>query len=92
DGAAAVMFALVAEWIAGGAATPTAFASALLFTAGGGVLLGLAVAAELLLVAGRSQDHLVEITLTMLAAYGSFLLAETVHVSGVLATLAAGML
>ncbi|MEI4572945.1 cation:proton antiporter, partial [Klebsiella pneumoniae] len=26
DGAAAVMFALVAEWIAGGAATPTAFA------------------------------------------------------------------
>ncbi|MFK5037087.1 cation:proton antiporter, partial [Klebsiella pneumoniae] len=66
DGAAAVMFALVAEWIAGGAATPTAFASALLFTAGGGVLLGLAVAAALLLVAGRSQDHLVEITLTML--------------------------
>lgn len=92
DGAAAVLFALVAEWIAGGAATPTAFAWALLFTAGGGVLLGLAVAAALLLVAGRSQDHLVEITLTMLAAYGSFLLAETVHVSGVLATLAAGML
>jgi CPA1 family monovalent cation:H+ antiporter len=28
----------------------------------------------------------------MLAAYGSFLLAEELHVSGVLATLAAGML
>lgn len=31
-------------------------------------------------------------TLTMLAAYGSFLIAEKFHVSGVLATLAAGML
>jgi CPA1 family monovalent cation:H+ antiporter len=56
------------------------------------VLLGLGVAAVLMLVAGRTQDHLVELTLTMLAAYGSFLLAETVHVSGVLATLSAGML
>jgi CPA1 family monovalent cation:H+ antiporter len=45
-----------------------------------------------MLIAGRSDDHLVEITLTMLAAYGSFLLAEELHVSGVLATLSAGML
>jgi CPA1 family monovalent cation:H+ antiporter len=45
-----------------------------------------------MLIAGRSGDHLVEITLTMLAAYGSFLLAEELHVSGVLATLSAGML
>jgi CPA1 family monovalent cation:H+ antiporter len=49
------------------------------------------VAAVLMLVAGRTQDHLVELTLTMLAAI-AFLLAETVHVSGVLATLSAGML
>lgn len=53
---------------------------------------GLGVAGAVLLVAGRSDDHLVELTLTMLAAYGSFLLAEKLHVSGVLATLAAGML
>jgi CPA1 family monovalent cation:H+ antiporter len=45
-----------------------------------------------MLVARPSDDHLVEITLTMLAAYGSFLLAEELHVSGVLATLSAGML
>lgn len=92
DGAAAVLFALVAAWIMGSAATPAGVATALLTTVGGGVLLGLAVAAGLMLIAGRSQDHLVEITLTMLAAYGSFLLAESLHVSGVLATLAAGML
>lgn len=92
DGAAAVLFALIAAWIAGNAATPAGMALALVTTVGGGVLLGLAVAAGLMLVAGRSDDHLVEITLTMLAAYGSFLLAEELHVSGVLATLSAGML
>ncbi len=92
DGAAAVLFALIATYIAGEAATPSAVTLALLTTVGGGVLLGLAVAAGLMLIAGRSDDHLVEITLTMLAAYGSFLLAEELHVSGVLATLSAGML
>jgi CPA1 family monovalent cation:H+ antiporter len=86
------VFALVADWIMGSATGPAAIATALLTTVGGGVLLGLGVAAGLMLIAGRSEDHLVEITLTMLAAYGSFLLAEELHVSGVLATLAAGML
>jgi CPA1 family monovalent cation:H+ antiporter len=92
DGAAAVLFALVAGWIGGNATGPAGIALALVTTVGGGVLLGLAVAAALMLVAGRSQDHLVEITLSVLAAYGSFLLAEELHVSPVLATLAAGML
>jgi NhaP-type Na+/H+ or K+/H+ antiporter len=40
---------------------------------------------------GHSDDHLVELTLTALAAYGSFLIAEQLNVSGVMATLA-GML
>lgn len=92
DGAAAVFFALVAAWIAGSATGPAGIALALVTTVGGGVALGLALGAALMLIAGRSDDHLVEITLTMLAAYGSFLMAEELHVSGVLATLAAGML
>ena len=29
-----------------------------------------------MLIAGRTEDHLVEITLTTVAAYGSFLVAE----------------
>ncbi|NKI98765.1 CPA1 family monovalent cation:H+ antiporter [Novosphingobium sp. SG707] len=92
DGAAAVLFALVAAWIAGTASGPGGIALTLITTVGGGVVLGLAVAAALMMIAGRSEDHLVEITLTMLAAYGSFLLAEELHASGVLATLSAGML
>ena len=38
----------------------------------------------MLLLAGRTNDPLVEITLTTLAAYGSFLIAERLHASGVL--------
>lgn len=92
DGAAAVLFALVAAWIAGGAIDPGTVTLNLVETVGGGVACGIVVAFGLLLIAGRSDDHLVETTITMLAAYGSFLLAEKIGVSGVLATLAAGML
>ncbi len=92
DGAAAVLFSLVVAWIAGKDSNAVTITLSLLTTVGGGVLCGLFVAAALLAVAGRSDDHLVELTLTVLAAYGSFLIAEKLHVSGVLATLAAGML
>ena len=92
DGAAAVLFALVAAAIAGGPTDAVTTATTLGVIVGGGVLCGLAVAGGLLLLAGRSDDHLVELTLTVLAAYGSFLAAERLGVSGVLATLSAGML
>jgi CPA1 family monovalent cation:H+ antiporter len=92
DGAAAVLFALVAAAIAGGSTDAGTIAQAFLVTVAGGILCGMAVAGGLLLIAGRSDDHLVELTLTVLAAYGSFLIAEEIGVSGVLATLAAGML
>jgi CPA1 family monovalent cation:H+ antiporter len=92
DGAAAVLFGLVAAAIAGAPTGVGTIATSFLVTVCGGVLCGIAVAAGLLLVAWRSDDHLVELTLTVLAAYGSFLIAEELHVSGVLATLAAGML
>jgi CPA1 family monovalent cation:H+ antiporter len=60
-------------------------------TAGGGILCGVIVAGAALLLMGRTEDHLVEMTFTTVAAYGSFLLAERFHLSGVLATLAAGL-
>ena len=58
----------------------------------GGVAAGLLVAGCVLVVAGHTEDHLVEITLTTIAAYGSFLLAEHFQMSGVLASLSAGLL
>jgi CPA1 family monovalent cation:H+ antiporter len=44
-----------------------------------------------LLIVGRTDDPLVEITLTTIAAYGSFLLAERFHASGIMSALTAGL-
>ena len=91
DGAAAVGFALLAGIVAGEGASPFDIGYSLLWTAVGGTLMGLAVGGAMAAIAGRTQDHLVEITLTTIAAYGSFLTAEHFHMSGVLASLAAGL-
>ena len=48
--------------------------------------------AAILLIVGRTDDPLVEITLTTLAAYGSFLLAEHFGSSGIISALTAGLL
>ncbi len=92
DGAAAVLFALCLAAMDGASVTAASIGFSLILTVLGGVACGLAVAGCLLLVAGRSDDHLVELTLTVLAAFGSFALAQALGVSGVLATLSAGML
>ncbi len=94
DGVAAVLFALALAWAAAPAATPGLGASllSLVVIAGGGLLTGLAVGGAVLLLAGRTLDHLVSAALTTVAAYGAFLLAEHFHFSGVLATVAAGLL
>jgi len=39
----------------------------------------------------RINDHLIEITLSTIVAFGTFLLAEFLHVSGVIAVVAAGI-
>jgi Na+:H+ antiporter len=92
DGAAVVGFTVLATILAGGGAAPLQIGLLLLRAVAGGVLIGGAVAAAVLLLAGRTDDHLVEITLTVVIAYGSFLIAEHVHASGVLATVTAGII
>ena len=57
----------------------------------GGIAAGAAVGAAASILTRQVDDHLIEITLTTLVAWGSFLLAEQVHVSGVLSTVTAGI-
>ena len=83
---------LVLGYVAG---TPTSGAGLLgqfLLVAGGGVAVGLAVGGVIAMAIRRLDDPMIEIALTTIAAYGSFALAEGLHVSGVIATVAAGML
>jgi CPA1 family monovalent cation:H+ antiporter len=53
-----------------------------------GVLLGLTVAKVMSLV----DDHLIEITLTTILAFSAYLLAEHLHISGVMAVIGAGLM
>jgi monovalent cation:H+ antiporter, CPA1 family len=92
DGTAAVLFAICLELASGRSLTPVQMSTKLLITVGGSLICGAIVAGAALLLAGQSDDHLVEITITTVAAYGSFLLAEHFHLSGVLATLTAGLM
>lgn len=95
DGVAAVLFGLALTWAQTSGATtigPVSFAVTLIVTSGGGIAVGLAIAAAVMAVAGRTGDHLTETALTTIAAYGSFLVAQHFQLSGVLATVSAGLL
>jgi len=92
DGAAAVLFGVAIAVAAGQDVTSSFVGMALFKTVGGGIVCGAIVGWVMLFMAGRTTDHLVEITFTTVAAYGSFMLAEHFHLSGVLATLTAGLM
>jgi len=92
DSTAAVAFSIALAFAMGGSITVFGTLQTLVITIAGGIFCGALVAGCVLVLAGRTDDHLVEITLTTVAAYGSFLLAEHFHLSGVLASLVAGLL
>jgi CPA1 family monovalent cation:H+ antiporter len=92
DGVAAVGFAVLSAIAAGASPTAANVVPAFLWTLGGGVVIGLAVSGAILLVVGRTGDPLVEITLTTIAAYASFLFAEHFGASGIISALAAGLM
>jgi CPA1 family monovalent cation:H+ antiporter len=91
DGTAAVAFVAVLGVLAGQQQSALSLLGSLLVTIGGGALVGGLAGWGFMLLAGRTSDHLVEITFTTLAAYGSFYVAEHLHMSGVLAALTAGL-
>ncbi len=92
DGTAAVLFAICVAAASGESLSALQVTVKLAVTIGGSLVCGAVVAVAALLLAGRTDDHLVEITFTTVAAYGSFLVAEHLHLSGVLATLVAGLI
>jgi CPA1 family monovalent cation:H+ antiporter len=92
DGVAAVGFAVLSAIAAGASPSASSIVPAFLWTLGGGVAIGVAVSAAILVIVGRTDDPLVEITLTTIAAYGSFLLAEHFRASGIISALCAGLM
>ena len=91
DGTAAILFAIAIGFVTGDPLTYKAVAIKLGATLAIGLLSGGVVAGIVLTIMGRTDDHLIEVALTTVAAYGSFLLAEEFGGSGILATLTSGM-
>ena len=91
DGTSIVFLTLMLAYFAG--ESPTAIALVLDFfrIAGGGALVGLVVGWGISHIRTRLDDAAVEITLTTIAAYGAFVLAEQLHCSGVITTVVAGV-
>ena len=94
DGAAAVLFVMALAWSqsAENAQTSIEMIGTMVLIVAGGIAIGAVCGGAALIVAWRSSEHLIEAALTMVAAYGSFLVAEYFHVSGVLATVTAGLM
>jgi CPA1 family monovalent cation:H+ antiporter len=88
DGTGIVLFGLALQLLVGGGSPGGAFVAffiALLGSAVLGAFLGLAAARLVAVV----TDHLTELTLTVVLAYGTYLAADTLGLSGVIATLTA---
>src|SRR5262249_8195295 len=91
DGTAIVMFNIMIAIAMAGQFNLASGVRDFLAVSGGGVLIGIALGVLVSQVIGRIQDPLVETTLTTVLAFGSYLVAEYFHVSGVLAVAAAGI-
>ena len=91
DGTAIVMFNMMIAIALAGQFNLVSSVRDFIAVSGGGVLIGIALGVIISQVIARIQDPLVETTLTTVLAFGSYLIAETFHVSGVLAVVAAGI-
>jgi CPA1 family monovalent cation:H+ antiporter len=92
DGTAVVVFTLVLSFVTGKPTTAAAATFDFVRVVGMGLLVGAAVGYLVSFFIHKIDDPMLEITLTTIAAYGSFVLAEHFHFSGVIATVTAGML
>jgi CPA1 family monovalent cation:H+ antiporter len=91
DGTAIVFFTLSVALVTGTEVTPGGFIFDFIKIVGFGGLIGMGVGLAVSQIIRQVDDPMIEITLTTIAAYGSFLVAEHFHFSGVIATVAAGM-
>lgn len=92
DGTAIVVFHLVLAVVMSGHFALAESLVEFVRVAGGGLLIGALAAMLVAQIIARMDDYLLETAITVVLAYGAYLLAESAHVSGVLSVVAAGLL
>jgi Na+:H+ antiporter len=91
DGTSIVVLSLVLAFVTGTGASVAALSLQFVLVIGGGAIVGGAFAFGIARLTKRLDDPMLEIQLTTIAAYGSFVVAERLHLSGVIATVTAGL-
>jgi Na+/H+ antiporter len=91
DGTALVLYSGAVGAAVAGAVRPGSLAITLLAAPAGGAVLGLAIGWLVVQVRRRMDQPLLEITISLATPYVTYVSAEAVHLSGVLATVAAGV-
>jgi CPA1 family monovalent cation:H+ antiporter len=92
DGTAIVFFTLSLSLLSGALVSPGEIALEFVTVVGMGAVVGAVIGLTASVVLRRVDDPMIQITLTTIAAYGSFVAADTLHFSGVISTVAAGLL
>lgn len=91
DGASVVLFTVLADVALGGSLTAAGAIQKFLTVVIGGAAVGVGVGGLASRVTREFDDHLLEVMLTTVAAFGAYACAEAVHVSGVIAVVMAGL-
>lgn len=91
DGTGVVLARILQQVVLAGTFSLAAGTLDFFVVVGGGAAIGGGAGLIASRITARIDDHLIEITLTTILTYGSFLLAEALHVSGVIAVVAAGL-
>ena len=91
DGTAIVVFNIAVTAAITGGFSPRAALGEFIFSAGIGLGIGLVLGLLASFMISRIDDYLIETAVTFVLAYGAFVVAESFHVSGVLAVVAAGL-
>lgn len=92
DGVAATIFMLVVGWTKGQSIGVGIVSWSLFKSIAGGIACGAVATLIASILIGRTRDELVEISITILVAYGSYTIADSLGMSGILASLTAGLL
>lgn len=92
DGTAIIFFTLALGAIAGAETASATIVTDFFYIVGAGVIVGAVIGVAVDQGIRRLHDPTLEVMLTTIAAYGSFVAAEGVGASGVIATVTAGML
>jgi len=91
DGVAVVLFGVIQGMIITNTFSSSQIISDFIITICGGGAIGVLIGAIASRITKEFDDHLLEITLTTVVAYGAYLAAENIHVSGVIAVVAASL-